>query len=140
MQLPRNEKRRLKSLFMATLQPVKNLAFQSNLGASSGLSSYDDSEEEDFSGIGAGTDQSVLKTVPWYEQVGKAAAGLAVPLATYQLEKQRNKINLQRAKQGLDPIETGATATVGLSSDTKKLIYVGIGSLALIVLLPKLMK
>ena len=109
------------------------------LGSSSGMGSYDDNEETDYSGMGAGTDQSQIQTLPWYEQIGKVATSILPAYAAYDLERRKAKINIARAKQGLDPIDTGATATVGLSNDTKKLVYFGIGAMALVIVLPKLM-
>lgn len=115
----------------------------------SGVMSYDDNEEDDYSGMGAGTDQSMLTASnfsglsdnggikpSWQDNL----TGAAKAFAAYKLETQRNKINIELAKQGKPLIDTGATVSVGLSSDTKKLIYVGIGALVLMVVLPKLMK
>lgn len=112
--------------------------------------SYDDNEEDDYSNMGAGTDQSMLqasnfsgvpdntgaKPATWQDNL----TGAAKAFAAYKLEAQRNRINIELAKQGKPLIDTGATVSVGLSSDTKKLIYVGIGAIALMVLLPKLLK
>ncbi len=118
--------------------------YNTNLAASSGVGSYDDNEEPDFTGMGAGTDQSQIKTEPWYEQVGKAVSSVLTPTnvqayALFKLEKQRNAINLERAKNGQPPIEM-ATATVGLSPDTKRFIAYGAIGLVAILILPKLMK
>ena len=116
----------------------------SRLGGSIGIGSYDDSEEADFSGMGAGTDQSMITTTPWYEQFGKAVSSVFTPnnvqaYALYKLELQRNKLNLQRAKVGLPPLDM-PTATVGLAPDTKKMVYFGIAAIAAVILIPKLVR
>lgn len=118
--------------------------FFANLGGSSGIGLYSDDEETDFTGMGAGTDQSQLTTTPWYEQIGKAVTSVLTPqnaqaFAMYKLEKQKNAINLERAKNGQPPIEL-ATATVGLSPDTKRFITYGAIGLAALFILPKLLK
>ena len=111
--------------------------------------SYNDNEETDYTGMGAGTDQSMLKASNFSgmsDNTGMSPSwqdnltGAAKAYAAYKLETQRNKINIELAKQGKPLIDTGATVSVGLSADTKKMVYFGIGALALIFILPKLMK
>lgn len=128
----------------STLRTQPATFYNTNLGASSGVGSYNDNEEMDFSGMGEGTDQSQIKSVAWYDQVGKAVSSVLTPenvkaVAAYKLEKAKNKINLERAKQGLPPVDL-ATATVGLSGDTKKFLLYGALGLGALFILPKLLR
>lgn len=140
----RHRRRRVRSQPATFYNTYLNTPINSSLDAASGVGSYDDNEEMDFSGMGAGTDQSQISTIPWYENIGKAVSSVFTPdnvkaLAMYKLERQKNAINLERAKSGLPPLDI-ATATVGLSPDTKKFIMYGVGGLALLFILPKLLK
>jgi len=66
--------------------------------------------------------------------ITKLATNALTALQTYQL----NQINVQRAKQGLPPINTAAYGTginVGLSADTQKLVmYGGIALLGVLLI------
>ena len=117
--------------------------YGNGLGSSSSMGYYTDNEEETH-GMGEGTDQSILSPIAYaqaaIESTAKAAQSILPAVAAYRLENQRNKINMELIRAGKQPIEFGATVTVGASRDTKKFIIYGIGALALLIVLPKLMK
>ncbi len=79
----------------------------------------------------------------WYERIANSVADLLPAYGAYQTQKQLIKLNIQRAQQGLSPIEANQLApqvNVGVSSDIKTFAYIGLGAIALVILLPRLLK
>lgn len=66
-------------------------------------------------------------------------------LAMADAQRQLLKVQIQRASQGLPPLNTsqygvGANVNVGVSSDTQRMLLIGAGILAAAFALPKLLK
>lgn len=66
-------------------------------------------------------------------------------LAMADVQRQLLKIQIQRASQGLPPLNTsqygmGANVNVGVSSDTQRMLLMGAGILAAAFVLPKLLR
>jgi hypothetical protein len=72
-------------------------------------------------------------------------AALRVAQSYVLADSQRKLLNvqMQRAQQGLPPLDSGQYGlgvSMGLSPDTQKLLLYGVGALALVMLLPALLK
>lgn len=66
-------------------------------------------------------------------------------LAMADAQRQLLKVQIQRASQGLPPLNTsqygvGANVNLGVSSDTQRMLLIGAGILAAAFVLPKLLK
>lgn len=66
-------------------------------------------------------------------------------LSMADAQRQLLKVQIQRASQGLPPLNTsqygvGANVNVGVSSDTQRMVLIGAGLLAAAFVLPKLFR
>ena len=68
-------------------------------------------ESEEFSDQLAGLGEDEPKTSFW-SKVGGALTGLGTTYLTLKNQRDAMKLNLQRAQQGLPPVDIGATAPV----------------------------
>jgi hypothetical protein len=76
---------------------------------------------------------------PWYAQF----VDLAKQALTLQQMRELQRLNLERARQGLPPIDTSRYApqvNVGVAPDTQRLLLIGGGLLLAALLLPALLK
>jgi len=72
-------------------------------------------------------------------------AALRVAPQLFMADNQRRLLNIQldRASKGLPPLDSsnyGLGVNVGLAPDTQKLIMYGVGALALVLILPRMMR
>jgi hypothetical protein len=76
---------------------------------------------------------TVNKDVPWYQQILQALPALGTTYLSIKQQGELNKLNLQRANQGLPAIETQdyqAGVQVGVSRSTQNtilLVAAGLG-------------
>lgn len=79
--------------------------------------------------------------VPWYQAILNTLTQGAQAYITVDQQKQLNAINLQRAQQGLSPLDASRYQTgfnVGLGSSTQNTVLIGVGILAGVYLLSSL--
>lgn len=73
----------------------------------------------------------------WWEKVVDGATKLGTAYLGYKQQRDLNKINLERAKLGQDPLETSDYQTginVGLSPSTRDLLlYAGLGLIGVLL-------
>jgi hypothetical protein len=70
--------------------------------------------------------------VPWYQSLASSLQSLATGYLTVQQQQQLDALNVERAKQGLAPIDTAQYQTgvnVGVSSSTQNTILIVVGVL-----------
>ncbi len=87
----------------------------------------------------AGAPAATAAPTPWYDQLIHLAEGAL----TVDQQQKLNSLNIQRASQGLPPIDSSQYASgvqVGLTSSTQNTILIGIGVLSLAYFLPKLLR
>lgn len=97
---------------------------------------------ENKSGLGLDQPPSVdqpakITDAPWYKQIADSVLAVIPAVAAYKTQREMVKLNIERAKQGLAPIDNAAQVRVGVSSDSKMLIIGGIGLLALVLILTR---
>lgn len=71
--------------------------------------------------------------VPWYQSVLQNLTQAGTVYLSLQQQKQLNEINLQRAQQGLPPIDASqyqAGVNVGVSNSTQNTVLIVVGVLA----------
>jgi hypothetical protein len=88
-------------------------------------------------------DTTAPVAVPWYETALNTLAKTATVFAQTKAQQDLIKANLERAKQGLPPLDVSTVSpTVQVTTDTtmKTLIGVGLGVLVLAVVLPPLIR
>lgn len=92
--------------------------------------------------VAAGTEQAIntaADSETWFDKILKAASAVGLVLN----QREINKINLERVKQGLEPLSTdvtGQAVNIGIAAETRKvLVYtaLGLGALLAIVLLAR---
>ena len=87
----------------------------------------------------AGAPAATAAPTPWYDQLIHLAEGAL----TVDQQQKLNTLNIQRAQQGLPPIDSSQYASgvqVGLTSSTQNTIMIGIGILAAAYIIPKLFR
>lgn len=80
---------------------------------------------------------------PWYQNFLSSLANIATTYLTVDQQKQLNTINLQRAQQGLRPLDVTAYTggvNVGLSSSTQNTALMVAGIIGGLFLVSKLIK
>lgn len=74
---------------------------------------------------------------PWYEKVADTVLNILPSYAAYKGQQSLIKLNIERAKQGLPPVDTASVSpqvNVGISADSKRIVYFALGGAALIAL------
>lgn len=87
----------------------------------------------------AGAPAATAAPTPWYDQLIHLAQGAL----TIDQQQKLNQLNMQRAAQGLPPIDSAQYASgvqVGLSNSTQNTLLIGAGILAAALIIPRLMK
>jgi len=95
-----------------------------------------------FRGLGAINDGTINSTIEqgandkaWYESLFDNLGKILPAVAQYDLQKDLNKINLERAKAGQEPIPNEALGTqigLGVSRETRNMIYIMFGGVVLL--------
>ena len=88
-------------------------------------------------------DPTNVNPTPWYQSLIDNVAKLGTSYLSIEQQKQLNELNIQRAKQGLAPLDTSQYQTgvqVGLSSTTQQTLLYVAGGVGLVILLSSLMK
>jgi len=95
-----------------------------------------------FMGLGASDDVDAINTnaanQTWYEKALETLGQLIPVYGQYSLQKDLNKLNLERAKQGLEPISgegLGTSVGLGLTKETRNMIYIMFGGVVLLAVL-----
>lgn len=86
---------------------------------------------------GLGETAVTVDNQSWWDKLIAGIQQLAPTYAQYQLSKDLYDLNMQRAKQGLPPVDASAVSpqmNVGLSPETR-LLVLGMGGVALIAVL-----
>lgn len=100
------------SAFNTALQSTKKVKMLSEVG-----------------GDNATTIAAAAESEPWYttllNSVGKLVTTLGTGVAQYNLQRDVNEMNLERIRQGLEPVDAstlGTSINVGVSAQTQKIL------------------
>ncbi len=86
-------------------------------------------------GEAAATDTTAAQPAGILDTLVNNIGKIGTAYAQYQSQKSLINLNMERAKQGLPPIDAGDVApqaNVGIAPATRNMLYVGIGALVLI--------
>ena len=87
----------------------------------------------------AGAPAATAAPTPWYTQLIQLAEGAL----TVDQQQKLNNLNIQRAAQGLPAIDASQYASgvqVGLAASTQNTLLIGVGILAVALIIPKLLR